>query len=142
MSEPPPNAFIGRSETPTDAELGKALGRTKPLWDKIIADLAIEHGATVHEWKCYSPKAGWALRLMRGKRTIVWLSPLEGCFRVGFVLGDKAMREARESGLCAAALEALKSAPKYPEGTGVGLLIKRAKDLPTVRKLAAVKAAN
>jgi hypothetical protein len=142
MSEPAPNAFIGKTKEPTDTDLAKALGRTKPLWDGIIAELAAAHGATTHEWKCYSPKSGWALRLMRGKRTIVWLAPREGCFQVAFILGDKAMKAARECGLSAGALKVLDGAPKYPEGTGIRLLIKGPKDIPTVRKLAAVKAAN
>jgi hypothetical protein len=142
MTEPRPNAFIGRAEKPADTDLAKVLGRTKPLWDGIIADVAARQGATVQEWKCYSSKSGWALRLMRGKRTIIWLAPLEACFQVGFILGDKALKAARECGLSAAALKVLDSAPKYPEGTGVRLLIRGPKDIPTVRKLAAVKVAN
>jgi len=35
-----PNAFIGKMDRPTDAELGKALGPAKPAWDELIADLA------------------------------------------------------------------------------------------------------
>src|ERR1035441_8539235 len=87
----PPNAFIGRAGKPTEADLAEALGPLKPVWDELLADLAAEHGVTVQEWTSYSAKAGWSLRLKRGKRTIVWMAPCEGCFRVAFVLGDKAL---------------------------------------------------
>jgi len=142
VSDTAPNAFIGRTEEPSDADLTKALGPAKPIWDGLVTDMAVQHGVATREWKSYSPKTGWALRLMRGKRTILRLAPLEGCFQVGFILGDKALVVARQSGLSAQALQALDRAQKYPEGTGVRLLIKRPKDIPTVKKLAVVKLEN
>jgi hypothetical protein len=138
----PPNAFIGRAESPAAADLSQALGPAKPVWDRLIADLAAQHDVAIQEWKSYSPKAGWSLRLKRGKRTILWLGPCEGCFLAMFILGDKAMLAARQSGLSARALRVLDQAERYPEGTAVRLLIKGPKDIPTVRKLAAVKLEN
>ena len=142
MSELVPNAFIGRAEKPTDAELAAALGVTKPLWDGLLTEMAERHGATVQEWRCFSPKTGWALRLKRAKRTIVWMAPCEGCFRVSFLLGGKAVLAARQSGLSVRMLKILDEAPRYPEGTGIRLQIKGAKDLPAVRKLALAKLEN
>jgi len=137
-----PNAFIGRTGRPTGSDLAKALGPAKPVWDGLIADLAAQHDVGIQEWNSYSLKAGWSLRLKRGKRTILWLVPCEGCFRVSFILGDKALLAARQSGLSARALRALDQAEKYPEGTGVRLLIKGPKDIPTVKKLAEIKLRN
>jgi hypothetical protein len=142
VSAAPPNAFIGRASRPTDADLGKALGPAKPLWDGLIAHLAEQLDVAIREWKFYSLKTGWALRLKRGKRTIVWLAPCEGCFRVLFILGDKVLVAARQSGLSAQALRSLDQAQKFPEGTGVRLLITGPRDIPTVKKLAAVKIEN
>ncbi len=136
------NAFIGRTEAPDEAALAAALGPLKSVWDGLIAEMAATH-ETVQEWKSYSPKHGWALRLLRKKRTIVWLAPCAGgCFQVMFILGDRAMKAARECGLSASALKILEKAPKYPEGTGIRLLIRGPGDLATVRKLAVVKLAN
>jgi len=137
-----PNAFIGSTVRPSDADLEKALGAAKPAWDSLIADLAAEHGVTIQEWKSYSSKAGWSLRLLRGKRTIVWLAPCAGCFCVAFILGDKAVQAARQCGLPARIVKSLDEAEKYPEGTGLRLLIKGAKDLSAVQKLAVVKLEN
>ena len=142
MTDMPPNAFIGRSEKPTAADLDNALGAARPIWDGLITDLAAQHEVTIQEWSSYSPKHGWALRLKRGKRTILWLGPAMGCFTVAIILGGRAMVAARQSKLSAAALRALDEAPKYPEGTGVRLVIKGPKDIPTVKKLATVKLEN
>jgi hypothetical protein len=142
VSADSPNAFIGRTEAPAAADLEKALGAVKPLWDALIAEMAAEHGVSTLEWKSYSIKYGWSLRLLRGKRTILWLVPFEGSFQAMLILGDRAMKAARQCGLSARALRILDEAPKYPEGTGIRLLIKGPKDLATVRKLVVVKVEN
>jgi len=136
------NAFIGRATAPTDADLVKALGSAKPVWDRLLADLAARFDGKNREWKCYSAKAGWSLRLLRGKRTILWMAPCEGCFRVAFALGERAVTAAHESGLPAWLLRTIDEAEKYPEGRAVRLHIKSPKDLTAVEKLAAVKIAN
>lgn len=76
-----PNAFIGRANAPTDADVAAALGPAKPRWDVIAQDMAQELALDQREWKSYSRKAGWSPRLKRGKRNILYLSPCEGCFR-------------------------------------------------------------
>lgn len=137
-----PNAFIGKSKKPTDADLVAALSASKKLWDELVSELADEIGADVQEWSSYSPKAGWSLRVKHKKRTIVWLAPCSGCFRVAFILGDKAMKAARQSKLPKQVLKALEEAPRYPEGTGVRLTVKAAGDLAAIRELALVKLKN
>ena len=85
----------------TAADLATALGTTKPLWDGLIAEMADRHGVAIQEWSSYSVKAGWALRLKRAKRTILWMSPCESSFRVSFILGERAFLAARKSALSA-----------------------------------------
>jgi hypothetical protein len=133
-----PNAFIGRTKPPTDEDLSTKLGAARALWDELLTELALP----IHEWNSYSPKAGWSLKLKLKKRTIVYLAPCHGSFRVAFVLGDKAMEAARQLKLPKAVLKIIDEAPRYPEGTGVRLEIAARKDLAAVKKLAEVKLAN
>lgn len=135
-------AFIGRTEAPAEAAVAAAMGGSvKALWDELLSALA-ETGATTREWTSYSPKAGWSLRLKRGKRAIVYLSPSEGAFLASFALGGKAMEVARQSGLPARALKLLEEAPRYAEGTAVRVEVKAARDVAVVKKLASIKIAN
>ena len=133
-----PNAFIGRTKPPTDEELSTELGAARVLWDELLTELALP----LQEWNSYSPKAGWSLKVKLKKRTIVYLAPCHGSFRVAFVLGDKAVEAARQSKLPKAVLKILDEAPRYPEGTGVRLEIAARRDLAAVKKLAEVKLAN
>jgi hypothetical protein len=136
------NAFINRPTRPTDADLVSALGAAQPVWDELLATLAREQLTTGHEWKTHNVKWGWSLRVVKKKRTIVWLSPGHGGFNVSFILGDKAVAAARAARLRMDVRHALATAPHYPEGTGLRLVVKSARDLPALRQLAAIKAAN
>jgi hypothetical protein len=142
MSAPARNAFLGKTTPPSDSDLEKALGRAKPLWDQLVAELASEHDVTTREWKSYGAKSGWSLRVMRGKRTIVWLAPSTGCFEVAFIFGEKALTAVRHSAVSARVLRMLDEAPKYPEGTGLRFQVTAVKDIAVVKKLAAIKLQN
>jgi hypothetical protein len=136
-----PNAFIGKATMPTAEEVAAALGPAADVWKQLV-DWMAEQGVTVQEWNSYSAKSGWAMRLKVKKRNIVYLAPCSGCFRVAFILGGRAMAAARVSHLSKSTLKLLDEAPKYPEGTGVRLIVKSQKDLAAIRKLALIKLAN
>lgn len=133
-----PNAFIGRTKPPTDDELSAELGAARVLWNELLAELDLP----IQEWNSYSPKAGWSLKLKAGKRTIVYLAPCHGSFRVAFILGAKAVLAARQAKLSKAVIKIIDEAPRYPEGTGVRLEVTARKDLAAVKTLAQVKLAN
>lgn len=135
------NAFIGKTTKPTETEVVAALGSTAALWKQLVEWMA-EQGATIQEWNSYSPKAGWALKLKQKKRTIVYLAPCAGHFRIAFILGERAVAAARQSNLSKSTLKLLDEAPRYPEGTGVRLMVKATKDLAAIKKLALIKMAN
>jgi hypothetical protein len=137
-----PNAFIGRGEKPAPKEIAAALGSAAQAWEQLVSWLAEEHGVTGQEWKSISPKYGWSLRLKLKKRTIVHMSPCDGCFRVAFIVGDRAVKAAKESDLPKNVLKLIADAPRYAEGTGIRLLVRSERDLAPIRKLAVIKLAN
>jgi hypothetical protein len=135
------NAFIGKTTQPSETEITAALGLTAALWKQLVGWLA-EQEVAEQEWKSSSAKYGWSLLLKLKKRTIVYLGPCNGCFRVSFVLGDRAVAAARQGDLSKPTLKLIDEAPCYAEGTGVRLMVKAPKDLAAVRKLALIKLAN
>jgi len=133
-----PNAFIGRTKPPTDDELSVELGAVRALWDELLAELALP----IQEWHSYSPKAGWSLKLKLGKRTILYLAPCHGTFRVALVLGAKAVLAARAAKLSKAVIKVIDEAPRYAEGTGIRFEVTARKDLAAIKTLTEVKLAN
>lgn len=135
------NAFIGKPARPQEAELSAALGAGKELWDRLVSDLTAEHGL-VQEWNSSSKKLGWSLRLKRGDRNIVYLSPLHGCFRASFALGDGAVKAALQSALPKPTIKLIKEAKRYAEGNAVRIDVKASNDVAVVKKLTAIKLAH
>lgn len=76
------------------------------------------------------------------KRVIVYMAPGDGCFRVSFILRDKAVTAARAGKLPKAVLKAVDEAPRYPKGTGLRLVVSNPGDLAAIRTLIGVKLAN
>jgi Protein of unknown function (DUF3788) len=132
------NAFLGKAKAPTKKELAAELGPAQALWDELLAQLAKLH-IDVTEWNSYSRKAGWALKVKSRDRTVVYLSPSQGCFMASFALGEKAMQAARKTGLPDAVLKTLDEAKRYAEGSAVRIEVRSAKDLDVVTKLAQAK---
>lgn len=142
-SGPPPNAFIGNKNAPTEKEVASALGKMKTLWDQLITSLQSEEfEVRESEWKCPAPKYGWSLRLKRAGRNIVYLIPAVGTFRVAFTLGKKAVSAAIASDLPGGIKQLIKDAPVYPEGTGVRFEVSSREDVAIVLKLARFKLQN
>lgn len=137
------NAFIGKAETPTHAELAEALGPKVKLWDEFIQWMSEKEGVSEQEWKgVVVKKYGWSLRLKKKGRNIIYLSPGKDCFMTSFVLSDKALQQAKTARLPKSVQEALAAAPRYPEGNGLRLLVDREANLAAVRKITAIKLAN
>lgn len=135
------NAFTGHAAAPSDEDLAEVLGPAKSLWDNLAEALAARPGANVREWNSYSPKAGWALRLRKQKRAIVYLSPGRGGFLASFALGEKAMAAARGR-LPERVHPLLDNARHYAEGAAVRVEVRTAADTEIVQVLAEAKAAN
>jgi len=136
-----PNAFIGRKTPPSEDDVAAALGPSLTAWKTLIAWLTAQN-ITGNEWKSVSPKYGWGLRPALKKRIILYLGPCDGCFRVSFVLGDKAVTAARSSALPKSVLKEIADARRYAEGTGVRLIVRKPDDLASIRKLVEIKLAN
>lgn len=136
------NAFAGKEKKPNETELTAALGKARPLWDKLLSELAEEFHLVTSEWGSSSTKAGWSLRLKINQRTIVYLNPGRSSFEAALALGARAVEAARAAGLPSSVRRDLEGARRYAEGTAVRVVVCRAADLPPVKKLVAAKLTN
>ena len=70
------NAFIGKTDRPTEAEVMQALGPKAKLWNELIEWMSEKEGVSDQEWKgVVVRKYGWSLRLKKKGRNILYLSP-------------------------------------------------------------------
>ena len=134
------SAFTDRAAPPDERALGEMLGRASGLWMDLRAALHAAHGPLMEQWSYAGDAYGWSLRMKEKKRALIYLTPCRGYFIASFALGEKACRAAHERGLPPALLAIIEAAPKYAEGRGVRIPVRRKGDLAGIRRLAALKA--
>lgn len=131
--------FDDKTKVPDDKALAGGLGPSKKLWDGLVRHIAAEYAPVTEAWGFYK---AWSLRLKQKKRTILYLLPREGHFLCAFVFGGKATEAARQAKLPRAVMREIEDAPVYAEGRGFRLEVRTAKDVETMKALAAIKMAN
>jgi hypothetical protein len=136
------SAFDDKSRKPRAAELKSVLGRSDVHWGGLVAHLAAEYAPLDKDWTFAGAKWGWSLRLKQKKRTVLYMTPCNGHFLVGFALGEKAVKAAHAIPLSESTLAIIDNSQKYAEGRAVRVEVKTKKDLVVAKDLAAVKMAN
>jgi len=133
----PPSAK--KPPPPSESDLTAALGPSRGLWDELLRQVRRDFAPLTEEWVFSGRKHGWALRLKRRDRAVLYLKPLEQSFRVSLALGPRAVEGARRSKLSAPVLRLLEEAVEYPEGKAVRLEIGDPNDIRVALQLVAIK---
>jgi len=120
---------------PSDAQVRRLLGPALPAWEALLAT----EGNRRREWKRYSPKADWVIRLHQGKRTVLWARPVAGKLHVTVIVGEKAVAAGLAGALPQRLKTRLRSAKVYPEGRAVRLGLRSAAGVADVERLVALK---
>jgi hypothetical protein len=136
------SAFDDKSLPPRDDELEATLGAAFAWWRELQLVLAARFAPLSLEWGFTSKATGWGARLRHDKRIVLYLLPCEGYFLASFVLGERAVRAARDSDLPYSVVQAIDTARMYAEGRGVRLEVRSAADVPAIERLVAIKLAN
>ena len=133
------SAFADRAAPPDDGAVHRVLGASAPAWDECRAAIARAHPPVDAEWVWGGAPHGWALRLRRKKRAIVYLAPHAGSFHASFAVGEKAAAAARDAGLAEHLLQAIADAPRYVEGRAVRIEVAGPAAVADVLAVAALK---
>lgn len=134
--------LLDKSIVPGDELLKATLGVSFKFWEEIKKGIIDLHGPVNEEWKFYGAKSGWTMKLLYKKRNLFFLIPYEKYFTLGFVFGDKAVKEIEKSSIPKPLIEELLNARKYAEGRGLRVDIKKKGDFKTVFELVRIKIEN
>lgn len=134
------SAFLDRSSSPSDRQLAGVLGPAAlARWQALCGGVGERFAGTTAEWAFSGKAHGWSLRLQLCKRPILYLTPLEGCFRASFALRESVWQVALAGDLPEAVRAAMAEAPAYPEGRAVRLPVGRDDDVDLVLSLVALR---
>jgi hypothetical protein len=124
-----------RAEVPRDADLATLLGRSHTAFRK-LADRA--DGSTA-EWRRYGKASPWVLKVSLAKRTLYYLQPERGGFKVTVVLGARATQAALAGQVSRRLHAGIRAAKPYVEGRPVSVVVRRMADVADVEELLAAK---
>lgn len=133
------SAFDDEAGPPDAAELAAALGDAATLWRELVEHVSTTYAPVTESWNHGGDKFGWSLRLKRKDRILLYMTPQLGQFLLGVVLGELAAERAHEDCFPHHILELIDGAPRYGEGRGIRLPVRREDDLATALALAALK---
>jgi hypothetical protein len=97
---------------PSADELAVLLGKSHSAFQALTHD----RGGATCEWKRYSKKAPWVMKVSEGDRTLFYLTPQANQFEVTVVLGERAAEAALAGRVRKQLHAAIRSAKPYVEG--------------------------
>jgi hypothetical protein len=133
------SAFANKTQEPQREELVEVLAVSADQWDQLISSIGSRFGPLSEDWIHSGKQWGWALRLKHKKRAVLYMTPSDGFFYVGFALGQKAVDAAHASHLPSSVLEVIDTSQKFAEGRAVRLEVRSDDDVRSVVQLADIK---
>src|SRR5688572_4694076 len=122
-------------KAPSPEELAGLLGASEGAFIALTYDRA----GAVCEWKRYSKKSPWVVKVSEGDRTLLYVTPQANQFEVTVVLGERAAQAALAGRVREGLHAAIRSAKPYVEGRPVRVVVTGKADLAGVAELVAVK---
>jgi hypothetical protein len=133
------SVFDDKSRSPDPGQLRAALGTAAVLWRQLLARAARQDPDVLPLWHYAGPKHGWSLRVKQKDRIILHMTPCQGHFLAGIVLGEKTIAAAHANVLPKPVLAVIEAAPRYAEGRGIRQKVSSAPDLRIVTRLLDLK---
>ena len=134
--------FEDKLVLPDNGMVAAVLSDTYSLWEELVSHIMAEYPGVAEEWKYYGKAFGWTYKLISKKRNLLFLVPLEGCFRVRFVLGEKAAACADAADLPEEIKEAISVATPHVEGRSIDIDINGPEQMKTIKTLVKIKYEN
>lgn len=138
----PVELFDKKEKEPTFEHLKVVLKESYQVFEQLIEFISETYGELTPQWKFYSPKYGWTLKMLLKKRNLFFITPEKEKFFIGFVFGDKALEVINQSQISESIKNDLNNVRKYAEGRGVRLEIYDQSLLKDLKLLTDIKINN
>ena len=112
-----------KEQVPTDEIIFGHIGEKKARWESLFSWIKSEHPDFESEWRFYKDGNSWLMKQVRKKKTIFWLSVVEGGFIVTFYFGDKAEPAILDSALSRERKDAFVDGKRYGRIRGISIPI-------------------
>ena len=127
-----------KTQFPTDEVVFAHIGKAKPLWVALFQFLDKEHPDFTREWRYYNDGKSWLMKVQHKKKTVFWVTVIEGCFRTTFYLHEKAAKIV-EAGKLPEKLKEQFRSKSYGKLRGMTVVYKNKKDIEFAKELIGIK---
>jgi len=134
--------FNDKTVMPNNSMVVAALVDTYALWVRLQNYVKSEYPNVIEEWKHYGKASGWCLKLISKKRNLLFFIPLNGCFRIRIVLGEKAVACLEAIKLSNEIKKAIYAATSYVEGRSIEIDVTCCEQIETIKSLLDIKFAK
>ena len=134
------SVFDDKAIVPDDSMVGLVLADKVRVWDEVKSHVLGNYQDVTYGWKYANKKAGWVLVFAQKKRTLFYFVPCSGYFRLGFVFGEKAMREIEGVSLPEHIVEMISAASICAAGHSFFVDVKDEGDFEAILVLLRIKA--
>ena len=127
------------SQCPSESIIFKQIGKTKPLWTSLFEYIHSNHPDFAEEWRYYRDGKSWLLKVTQKKKTIFWLSVIEGAFRTTFYFTDRVEQSIMSAHLSDGVKDQFKNGKRYGKLIGVTVTYKTKKNIQDAKILLRIK---
>jgi hypothetical protein len=126
-------------EYPSEEIIFSHIGKARPLWDQLFEHIHANHPDISEEWRYYRDGKSWLMKVTRKKKTIFWLSIVEGAFRTTFYFTDKAEELIMSSKLSDDLKEQFRAGKQYGKIKGITVVYSAKKHIEAAKILIEIK---
>ncbi len=127
--------FVSKEQEPIDEMVKQALHLNFALWQDVIGYLKEQYGTIESEWKFYSKKSGWCLKIASEKRNLLFLLPCDNYFIATVNMGESVREKVLSADIGKKSKELIKDAKVYMEGISVPFSVHNEIDLNEVKSI-------
>ena len=127
---------------PSEEVIFSHLGDAASLWRDFFDLLHREYPELVEEWRFYRDGNSWLMKVSRKKKTIFWLSVIEGAFRITCYFVDRAEEAILSSGLSGGLKEQFKTGKHSGKLRGLTVIFTSDADIADAMAMISIKLAQ
>ncbi len=124
---------------PDEIMLISELGPVYSIYKTIKSEIGRFKDEIQPTWKFYGKKNGWLLKLMSGKKNVLFVIPQNKSFRISFTFGDSVFQEIMSSSISEKLKNEFSKANKYAEGRTIQLTVENEEILKDIMTLIHIK---
>ncbi|HVO76052.1 MAG TPA: DUF3788 family protein [Ignavibacteriaceae bacterium] len=124
---------------PSEEIIFSHIGKSKPLWLSLLGHIHSYYPDFTEEWRYYNDGKSWLMKVQYKKKTVFWLSILEGSFRTSFYFPARVEKTILSSPISGSLKEQFKKGKDYGKIRGIRIIYKKKRDVEDAKSLIEMK---